>query len=125
MTNSDDEVRAITREASARQNVSYSEPVVLSESTRRRVVMVPFFIQHTDRTELAVKIVTYLKRRRRPTTGRFLKKSPCHSASLQHASFIARSEITYPSQRRTSTVAFFWFAFQRAPQILPSTIRPQ
>lgn len=54
-------IRSIKREAAARRNVSYSQPVVIHETTRRRVTMLPFFIQHSDRTELAAKIVTHLK----------------------------------------------------------------
>jgi hypothetical protein len=56
-----DNPRSIKREATARPNVSYSKAVVLHETTQRRIVMVPFFIQHHDHTELAAKIVTYLK----------------------------------------------------------------
>lgn len=54
-------VRSITTEAAARSNVSYAQAVVLSENSRTRVVMVPFFIKHSDRTELAAKITTYRK----------------------------------------------------------------
>jgi hypothetical protein len=61
MASRDDDLRSITREAATRPNVSYSKALVLYETTRRRIVMVPFFVQHTDRTELAAKIVTYLK----------------------------------------------------------------
>jgi hypothetical protein len=59
--NQDDSVHAVTREPAARTNVSYSEATVLSETSKRRIVMVPFFIKHTDRTELATKIITYQK----------------------------------------------------------------
>src|SRR5579863_9854615 len=41
--------------------ISYSDPVVLRDSSKRQVVVVPFFIPRTDRTELAIKIVSYLK----------------------------------------------------------------
>lgn len=61
MVSGNEDFRPITRETAARSNVSYSNAVVLHETTRSRIVMVPFFIQHTDRTELAAKIVTYRK----------------------------------------------------------------
>jgi hypothetical protein len=43
--------------------VKYSDPVVLSESSQRRVVVVPFFIPRTGHTELALKLITYLKQK--------------------------------------------------------------
>lgn len=61
MPDSEEDVRSITREAAARPHVSYSPAVVLHETSRKRVVLVPFFIRRTDRTEFAVKIVTYRK----------------------------------------------------------------
>jgi len=41
--------------------VSYGDPVILHETTRSRIVMVPFFIPRSTGTELAVKLVTYRK----------------------------------------------------------------
>jgi len=61
MTTPDESIRAVTREAAVRPNVSYSETVVLSDTSKRRIVVVPFFIKHTDHTELAIKIITYQK----------------------------------------------------------------
>lgn len=49
-----------TRQAQSGK-VSYSDPIVLRESSRRQVVVVPFFVPHTDHTELAIKILSYLK----------------------------------------------------------------
>jgi hypothetical protein len=43
--------------------VSFSDPIVLRDSSKRQVVVVPFFIPRTDHTELAIKIVSYLKQR--------------------------------------------------------------
>ncbi|UPU34493.1 DUF4263 domain-containing protein [Geomonas paludis] len=43
--------------------VSYSDPVVLHDSSRSRITLIPFFIQHSDHTEFAAKIVTYKKQR--------------------------------------------------------------
>ena len=54
-------VRRIDRRPARSGNVSYSDSVVLHETSRSRVVLVPFFVQHSDRTELAVKLVTYRK----------------------------------------------------------------
>ena len=61
MTDSDNAVRTVTRSAASRANVSYAPPVVIHETRQRRVTFVPFFIKHTDHTELAGKIVTYKK----------------------------------------------------------------
>jgi hypothetical protein len=41
--------------------VNYGDPVILHDTTKSRVVMVPFFVQHTLHVELAVKIITYKK----------------------------------------------------------------
>ncbi len=42
-------------------NVSFSDSVLLHESSKSRVLLVPFFVPRTDHTELAIKIVTYVK----------------------------------------------------------------
>ena len=49
-----------TREAKSGK-LRYSDPAILIESSRRRVVVVPFFIPHSDHTELAIKLSSYLK----------------------------------------------------------------
>jgi hypothetical protein len=49
-----------TRQAKSGK-VSFSDAIILSDSSKRQVVVVPFFIPHTDHTELAIKIVSYLK----------------------------------------------------------------
>lgn len=41
--------------------LSYSDPVVLHETSRSRIVFVPFYIPHSDHEELAAKIQTYRK----------------------------------------------------------------
>jgi hypothetical protein len=46
----------------ARSGVSYADPVVLHDTRQTRIVLVPFFIPHSDHTELAVKLTTYKKR---------------------------------------------------------------
>jgi hypothetical protein len=46
--------------------VSYGEPITLHESSKSRIVLVPFYIPRTQGTELAIKIVSY---RKANTTG--------------------------------------------------------
>lgn len=54
-------VETIRRRPAKSGAVSYGDPVVLYESSKRRIVLVPFFVPHSDHTELAVKLVTYQK----------------------------------------------------------------
>ena len=54
-------VTPIVRQRAQSGRVSYADPTVLHETSRRRVVFVPFFVTHSDRTELAVKIETFRK----------------------------------------------------------------
>lgn len=56
-----DAVQPIERRQAQSGRVSYGTPVVLHESLRSRIVLVPFFIPRTERTELAVKIQSYRK----------------------------------------------------------------
>jgi hypothetical protein len=61
---SDDEeapLQSISRREASSGRVSFGDTVVLHESSKSRVTLVPFFISRTDRTELAVKIVTHKK----------------------------------------------------------------
>ncbi len=48
------------REAKSRR-VSFSDPIILHETQKKRVVLVPFFIPRSDGSDLAVKIVSYRK----------------------------------------------------------------
>lgn len=41
--------------------MSFGNTLLLHESSRSRVVFVPFYIPHSDHTELAAKIITYVK----------------------------------------------------------------
>jgi len=41
--------------------VSYGDPIVLHDSSKSRVVFVPFFIPRTQGTDLVVKLITYRK----------------------------------------------------------------
>ena len=51
----------VLRRAAKSGKVSYADPVVLQETSRTRVSFVPFFIPHSDHTELAGAIVTEKK----------------------------------------------------------------
>lgn len=51
----------INRRQASSGKVSYSDPVVLHETSRSRIVFVPFYIPHSDHEELAAKIQTYRK----------------------------------------------------------------
>ena len=57
----EDGAQPIQRRQAQSGRVSYGTPVVLHESSRSRIVLVPFFIPRTERTELAVKIQSYGK----------------------------------------------------------------
>src|SRR5258705_5983663 len=59
----DDEqtLETIRRRQAKSGRVSYGDPVVLYDTSKRRIVFVPFFVPHSDHTELAIKIITYGK----------------------------------------------------------------
>src|SRR6266508_3182282 len=61
MSADDEDVRKIERKAAKSGQVSYSDPVVLHETSRQRIVMVPFFIPRSEGIDLAVNIVTHRK----------------------------------------------------------------
>jgi len=56
-----DDMGSVSRRPAKSGKVSYGNPVILHESSRSRVVFLPFFIPHTSHAELAVKIITYKK----------------------------------------------------------------
>jgi len=58
---SDSDVTRINRKKAASGRVSYGDAVLLHETSKSRVTLVPFFIPHSDHTELSVKIVSYAK----------------------------------------------------------------
>jgi hypothetical protein len=60
MPNSE-QVGAIQRRQ-GKSGISYASPVILHDSSRQRVELVPFFVPHSDHSELAVKLITYKKR---------------------------------------------------------------
>ena len=62
MPKSPGKLHTIRRRPARSGRVSYSDPVILHETNKRRIVFVPFFIKHdSGLTELAAKVVTYLK----------------------------------------------------------------
>jgi len=62
MSTPNENVRQIARREAKSGNVSYGDGVVLHDTSKRRVVLIPFFIHHSDHNELAIKITTYLKK---------------------------------------------------------------
>jgi sirohydrochlorin ferrochelatase len=61
MVDEEPDVEAVRRRHARSGRVDYGDPVILHDSSRTRVVVVPFFIPHTDHTELAIKLITYMK----------------------------------------------------------------
>src|SRR3989304_5516338 len=57
----DNEVRSIRRREAKSGRVSFSDPIVLHETSRQRMVLVPFYIPRTEGTHRAIKIITYRK----------------------------------------------------------------
>ena len=54
-------IKTISRKKAASGKISYGDPIVLHETSKSRVTLVPFYIPHSDHTELSVKIVTWGK----------------------------------------------------------------
>mgnify|MGYP000108181957 CR=1 FL=1 len=52
---------AIERKAAASGHVDYASPIILSENSKTRVSAIPFFIPHSDHSELSLKIQTMKK----------------------------------------------------------------
>jgi len=53
---------SVTRREARSGKVSFGDAVILHETSRSRVQLVPFFIPRSSGTDLAVKIVTYAKK---------------------------------------------------------------
>ena len=68
-------MQAISRKSAKSGKVDYGDPIILHENSRTRVVLVPFFIQHSKSTELKSKIVTYKKAEAPLTWGEVQEKS--------------------------------------------------
>lgn len=58
---SESDIETVNRRSATSGKVSYGDPVVLHETSRTRINLVPFFIPHSKHTELAVKLITYGK----------------------------------------------------------------
>ena len=61
MTTKSKGMQAISRKPARSGNVDYGDPIILHENSRTRVALIPFFIPHSNSTELSAKIVTYKK----------------------------------------------------------------
>jgi Shedu protein SduA, C-terminal len=61
MPPNDDDLSTIRRVPAQSGRVSYGDPVLLHETSKRRVQFVPFFVPRSDGTDLAIKVITYRK----------------------------------------------------------------
>lgn len=57
----DESLQTIRRREAKSKRVSYSDPIILHETSVKRVVLIPFYIPRSDGTDLAVKIISYRK----------------------------------------------------------------
>src|SRR5271156_789213 len=57
-----DEIKAIRTHLAKSGNISYGDPILLHDSSKSRVLLIPFFVPHSDHSELAIKIVTFDKK---------------------------------------------------------------
>lgn len=62
MSSSKENLETVYRRQAKSGIVSYGDPVILYESSKRRTSFIPFFIPHSNHTELAIKLITYLKK---------------------------------------------------------------
>jgi antiviral defense system Shedu protein SduA len=76
MSDENEKFETINTRPAKSGHVSYGDSVLLHESSKRRVLLVPFFVPHTDHSELAIKIVTFVK------TGGLLVPAENKSISL-------------------------------------------
>ena len=51
----------LSRRKSSNDNVEYGQPIILSENSRTRIQLIPWYIKHSDHTELSIKIQTMQK----------------------------------------------------------------
>src|SRR5690606_33131165 len=61
MSTNEEDVSSISRREAASGRVSYGDPVILHDTTRTRIQLVPFYVPRSEGTDLSVKIVTYKK----------------------------------------------------------------
>ncbi len=65
MTDDERDLETIRRRPARSGRVDYGDPVVLHDTSKRRLVVVPFFITHSDHTELAIpRKISFLRKRR-------------------------------------------------------------
>ncbi len=57
----EDDFASIERKKSRSEKVDYGDPIVLHETSRTRVKLVPFFIKRTEGTSTSVKVITERK----------------------------------------------------------------
>jgi hypothetical protein len=61
VTEEERNLETVRRRPARSGRCDYGDPVVLHDSSKRRLVLIPFFVPHSDHTDLAVKLVTYAK----------------------------------------------------------------
>lgn len=61
MTESSDDPLTVNRREARSGRVSFSDPITLYESSRQRILLVPFFVKRSDGTKLALKIQTLVR----------------------------------------------------------------
>ncbi len=57
----DKEISTIRRREAQSGRVSYSDPIILHDTRKQQITLVPFFIPRSEGTDLAIKIVTHRK----------------------------------------------------------------
>lgn len=55
----DNNLQTIKRKQANSGKTSYADPIVIHKTSRSKQVVIPFYIPHSDHTELAIKIQTY------------------------------------------------------------------
>lgn len=55
----DKKLHAVKRRQARSGRISYADPIILHQTSKSKQVVIPFYIPHSDHTELAIKIQTY------------------------------------------------------------------
>jgi len=61
MSNDSNKITPIRRREAKSGNVSYGDPIVLHDTSKSRILMIPFFIPRTEGTDLSIKIESFKK----------------------------------------------------------------
>ena len=61
MDNQSQNASIVNRKSSAKENVEYIDPIVLSENTKTKVVLRGWYIRHSNHTEFKAKIESLAK----------------------------------------------------------------